>query len=42
MLPPFHGERMAALRGEVEAIAGRAVARWPATGRSRCWASCSG
>ena len=29
MLPPFHGERMAALRGEVEAIAGRAVARWP-------------
>ena len=23
MLPPFHGERMAALRGEVEAIAGR-------------------
>jgi cytochrome P450 len=29
MLPPFHGERMAALRGEVEAIARQAVERWP-------------
>jgi cytochrome P450 len=29
MLPPFHGERMAALRGEVEAVAREAVDRWP-------------
>ena len=29
MLPPFHGERIAALRGEVAAVAREAVARWP-------------